>query len=233
MIEAAVKGTDIIAADAESILPADLMPLGCFHLTMGRFDDTAAFEGKVTHFFQSEDGEHHVTRRFPALEKRAEAGAKYILTCNGNYSDRLSHEKDGGQQSNPGTYLVTARNVMKTNERTQTIRESGLAPENGLAALQLAMVNNFETVYTLVFEANTITLRVDNGFAAKAKPVVLPNSSFLLEQVYGACDDDKPDPKLEYASNLKEDTTSLTQAAATHVNELETGNGASFDRTCC
>lgn len=122
---------------------------------------------------------------------------------------------------------------MKTNERTQTIRESGLAPENGLAALQLAMVNNFETVYTLVFEANTITLRVDNGFAAKAKPVVLPNSSFLLEQVYGACDDDKPDPKLEYASNLKEDTTSLTQAAATHVNELETGNGASFDRTCC
>ena len=39
-----------------------------------------------------------------------------------------------------GSYLVTARNVMKTNERTLTIREAGLAGTDGVATLQLEKV---------------------------------------------------------------------------------------------
>ena len=77
-----------------------------------------------------------------------------------------------------GSYLVTARNVMKTNERTLAIREAGLAGTDGVATLQLEKVvlsvrlgvivmhrtadpspdssrkvNNFETCYNVVFDA--------------------------------------------------------------------------------
>lgn len=40
-------------------------------------------------------------------------------------------------------------------------------------------VNNFETCYNVVFdEPRTVTLRVNNAFAAKAEPVVLPEALF-------------------------------------------------------
>lgn len=59
-----------------------------------------------------------------------------VLTCNGNYLDRVDERE--------GSYLVHTRNAMHTNERTRAVRSSGLASTDGAAALQLALVNNFE-----------------------------------------------------------------------------------------
>ena len=101
----------------------------------------------MTHFFQSANGEGDVTRRYPDPAVLGAEGG-YLLTCNGNVADRVSEENDageggeGGVREHPGTYLVTARNVMKTNERTRNIRESGLGSRDGLGALQLDKVNS-------------------------------------------------------------------------------------------
>ena len=40
-------------------------------------------------------------------------------------------------------------------------------------------MNNFETVYSVVFEADHVILRVNNGFAAKARGVPFPFETFL------------------------------------------------------
>ena len=61
-----------------------------------------------------------------------------MLTCNGNYEDRVCEQA--------GSYLVRARNAMHTNERTEMIRKSRLADCDGLGALQLELVNNFEVI---------------------------------------------------------------------------------------
>jgi len=158
------------ARDGENVMQwkPNCTPLGPYHLTIGQntsgnTDLISKFEGQVTHFHQGKQPGEHVTRKLTSE-------LPFVLTCNGNYRDRTDEQQ--------GTYLVTNRNPMHTNERTRRIRNSGLAPRDGVGALQLPEVNNFETVYAVVLEKNEITLRVNNGFAATAPPVTFPAECF-------------------------------------------------------
>eukprot|EP00656_Telonema_subtile_P012240 TRINITY_DN16153_c0_g2_i1.p1 TRINITY_DN16153_c0_g2~~TRINITY_DN16153_c0_g2_i1.p1 ORF type:complete len:472 (+),score=67.68 TRINITY_DN16153_c0_g2_i1:111-1526(+) len=128
-------------ADPFTASPA-LPPLGPYHLTIGR-GTPSGFQGQVTHFYQGALAAEHVTR---TLTKEL----SFVLTCNGNYEDRVCEQA--------GSYLVRARNAMHTNERTEMIRKSRLADCDGLGALQLELVNNFETVYAITLEANVCLL---------------------------------------------------------------------------
>lgn len=139
-------------------------PLGPYHLSIGRPTREGKFEGHATHFYQG-DSSLHACRKL-------NSGLDFVLTCNGNYLDRVREDK--------GSYLVRYRNSMHTNERTETIRKSNLGADDGMAALQLTHVNNFETVYNVKLEGNNVSIRVNNGFAATAREVHLPEACFEI-----------------------------------------------------
>ena len=69
-------------------------------------------------------------------------------------------------------------------------------------------MNNFETVYNVVFEADQVILRVNNGFAAKAQGVSLPFEAF--REAVGSAPKDRQVP----STNSEESVESPGEEAA-------------------